>query len=47
MDKAGGYGIQARAGMFVTGVEGDFYTVVGLPLHALAQRLADIAQQWA
>ncbi len=36
MDKAGAYGIQDdRGGLFVERIEGDFYNVVGLPLHRL------------
>lgn len=35
MDKAGAYGIQGLGGKFVEKYEGDFYNVVGLPLHAL------------
>jgi septum formation protein len=39
-DKAGGYGIQDDAGaLFVAGVRGDYYNVVGLPLHRLYQTL--------
>ena len=41
MDKAGAYGVQDRAGMFVRRIEGDFFTVVGLPLYRL-HRLADM-----
>ena len=32
LDKAGAYGIQCAAGMFVSAIEGDYYTVVGLPV---------------
>ena len=35
MDKAGAYGVQGRAGMFIRRIEGDFFTVVGLPLYRL------------
>ena len=32
MDKAGAYGIQGPGGAFVSGITGDFYNVMGLPL---------------
>lgn len=32
LDKAGAYGIQGRAAALVARIEGDFYTVMGLPL---------------
>lgn len=32
MDKAGAYGIQGKASLFVSHLNGDYYTVVGLPL---------------
>ena len=36
MDKAGAYGIQDDTGaLFVEAIEGDYYTVVGLPLRRL------------
>lgn len=38
-DKAGGYGIQGRAAALVAGVEGDFYTVMGLPLGRVIRTL--------
>ncbi len=34
-DKAGGYGIQSIAGAFVSGINGDYYNVVGLPVERL------------
>lgn len=36
-DKAGGYGIQGRAGKFVTRIEGSYLAVVGLPLYETEQ----------
>ena len=38
-DKAGGYGIQGRAAALVDGIEGDFYTVMGLPLGRVVRTL--------
>lgn len=35
MDKAGGYGIQGLASMFVVGLDGDYYNVMGLPICTL------------
>ncbi|XP_041970262.1 dTTP/UTP pyrophosphatase [Aricia agestis] len=42
MDKAGGYGIQGVGGTFVERVEGDYFTVVGLPLYRLCSVLYDL-----
>ena len=39
MDKAGSYGIQGGAALFVTGLEGDYFNVVGLPVCRLAMIL--------
>jgi len=39
MDKAGAYGIQGRAGAFVTEIRGSYSGVMGLPLYETAQLL--------
>lgn len=39
MDKAGAYGIQGRASKFVSRIEGDYFSVVGLPVCALSEML--------
>ena len=42
MDKAGAYGIQGDLGaVFVARIEGDFYTVMGLPLNRFYRLLHD------
>lgn len=38
-DKAGGYGIQGFGSMLVRQIEGDYYTVVGLPVSRLVREL--------
>ena len=45
MDKAGAYGIQGRAALFVERVEGDYFGVVGLPLVSLARLLESVGVQ--
>jgi len=35
-DKAGGYGIQGHAGVFVAGMQGSFTGIIGLPVHETA-----------
>ena len=39
MDKAGAYGIQGMGGLFVTGIDGDYYGVMGLPICMLHEML--------
>lgn len=41
-DKAGGYGIQSKGGLFVKEIKGDYYNVVGLPLSRLNRVLKEI-----
>lgn len=38
-DKAGAYAIQEDAAIFIQSIHGDYYNVVGLPLHKLYQKL--------
>lgn len=42
MDKAGAYGIQGLASLFVERIDGDFYNVMGLPLCRLGKMLGEI-----
>ena len=39
MDKAGAYGAQGYAALFVEAIDGDFFNVMGLPLCRLGQML--------
>jgi len=42
MDKAGAYGVQDIAALFVERIEGDYYNVMGLPLHRLGLMLKEV-----
>ncbi len=43
MDKAGSYGIQGGGALFVEGISGDYYNVMGLPVCRLWQMLQEMA----
>jgi septum formation protein len=40
MDKAGAYGIQGFGAVLVSGLHGDYFNVMGLPVYRLAQALS-------
>lgn len=42
MDKAGAYGAQGLASLFVEGITGDFFNVMGLPLCRLGKLLSEV-----
>ena len=41
MDKAGAYGAQGKAALFVKSIDGDFFNVMGLPLCCLGEMLKE------
>ena len=45
MDKAGAYGIQGRAAVFIEGIDGCYSNVVGLPLGELAEILKSFGRK--
>lgn len=46
-DKAGGYGIQGVGGALVSGIEGCYFNVMGLPVFDVAKLLTQIGVPWA
>ncbi|AKG37802.1 Maf family protein [Paenibacillus durus] len=41
MDKAGSYGVQGIGSLFIEKIEGDFYSIMGLPLNLLYRMLLE------
>ncbi len=44
-EKAGAYGIQGAASVFVRSLQGDYFNVMGFPLHSFALFLAGLIRQ--
>lgn len=42
LDKAGGYGIQGVGGCLIKKIDGDYFTVVGLPLYRLSTEICKL-----
>lgn len=43
LDKAGAYAVQAQAALFIEGIEGDYWNVVGLPVNLVYGLIKQIA----
>ena len=43
-DKAGAYAVQGLGAKYIKGVKGDFFNVVGLPVHLVANILAEFGE---
>ncbi|KAK3930798.1 putative bifunctional dTTP/UTP pyrophosphatase/methyltransferase protein [Frankliniella fusca] len=45
MDKAGGYGIQSIGGSLIEKIDGDYFTVMGLPLCSLSKHILQLLNE--
>ncbi|MBS1794761.1 MAG: septum formation protein Maf [Acidobacteria bacterium] len=43
LDKAGAYAVQAQAALFIEGIEGDYWNVVGLPISLVYEMVKEIS----
>ena len=43
LDKAGAYGIQGKGALLIRRIDGDYYTIVGLPIARVVRELQKIA----
>lgn len=44
LDKAGAYAVQGTGSRYITHIEGDFYAVMGLPVHLVYEELRHLSQ---
>ena len=42
MDKAGSYGIQGKGAVFVNGINGDFFSVMGFPIGKFVEKISQL-----